>query len=111
MSDQKILCATMTFGTADNPHCGICQERVVLGENWDGGNLVNGQWEEDVICRSCANEWVYDEDNDCYIRDICDCCVKTWQECSCLCFNCGQDYSECRMNCLDEDTQPRVEGG
>ena len=31
----------------------------------------------------------------------CDCCVKLWTECYCVCSNCHGHYSDCRYGCYD----------
>ena len=32
----------------------------------------------------------------------CDCCVKKWEKCNCICSKCGDDYANCRYDCMVE---------
>ena len=51
----------MKFGDSKNSLCGICGEPE--DGHWKGDELV-----EDTICGVCSTDWVYDDDNDEYIR-------------------------------------------
>ena len=31
----------------------------------------------------------------------CDCCAELWSVCHCNCYNCGDMYRDCRLNCLE----------
>ena len=30
----------------------------------------------------------------------CDCCMKKWKKCNCICSKCGDDYANCRYDCM-----------
>ena len=31
----------------------------------------------------------------------CDCCAELWQDCQCICSNCGNEYNLCRYECYN----------
>jgi len=67
MEPKVISWNSMDFGTQKDPQCGICNDSVFSSEGTfdEKGNLI-----EDIICYTCSKIWVYDEEEDGYVKRV-----------------------------------------